>query len=439
MKNILTDTKNKYPKVLVISNNSLSENNSNGRTLASFLRGWSKDRIAQIYVTGEMPESTVCDNFFRITDKDIIKGFINRQNIGQILHSVKSSTTHQNNISGKKIKKTILTMMIRDMLWSTNIWHTKKLDNWIKAFAPDIILFFAGESCFTYNITRRIADKYKLTIVAYNSEGYYFKEKNYLKGSVLSELLYPAFHKRFREVFRCFMQNTKAIIYANNKLKNDYDNEFKHNSYVIYTASEVEFECRGESNTLPIISYLGNLGVGRDRALAQIASALQEINTSYKLDVYGKIPNDEVKNTFDNNPGINYCGLVSYDKVIEVMHNSDLIVHGESFDDFTIWDLKYAFTTKIADSLSCGTCFFIYAPKELACTEYLLENDCACVVTEQDKLKSTLEEILNNEELRKKYISKALKIAEQNHNTEKNCAVFREILCEGVNNENNAD
>ncbi len=422
----------KYPNLLVIANNSLSENNSNGRTLAGFLKGWDKENIAQIYISGEIPSSNVCDNFFQITDSALLKGFFKKNTIGkQVFNAVEAN--NNSNVNKRSKGKSILKIVFRDILWGTNVWWNKKLKNWLNNFSPEIILFFAGESVFTYKMVMKIAKYCKIPIVVYNSEGYYFKEKNYLKkGGIISDLVYPFFHSNYKRIFKKLMKKAVHTVYINDKLKHDYDKEFNLPSTTVYTASDVQQGSKKEQSIIPVVSYLGNLGVGRHIALIEIAKALNEINSDYKLNVYGKIPNETVKEAFQNCPAIKYCGLIPYSEVLEVMYNSDLLVHGESFDDFTVWDLKYAFTTKIADSLSCGTCFFVYAPEELACTEYLLENECACVVTDKNQLRVTLEKLLNDRELREKYIQKGLEIAAKNHNSKKNCEQFQKILIDAV-------
>lgn len=423
---------NQYPKLLVIANNSLSENNSNGRTLAGFLKGWDKESIAQIYISGEIPFSKVCDNFYQITDRAVLKGLFKKNTVGKKVFNAKLTN---NNSNARKLSKgkSILKLLMRDILWGTNVWWNKRLKSWLHDFSPDIILFFAGESVFTYKMAMKVAKFCNIPIVVYNCEGYYFKDKNYLKnGGVISDLIYPLFHSNFKRVFKNLMKKSLHTVYINDKLRNDYDNEFNLPSTTVYTASDVELRSKQGVNSVPVVSYLGNLGIGRHIALVDIAEALEKLNKNYSLNIYGKIPNAKVKEAFENCSAINYCGSVPYGEVIEIMKKSDLLVHGESFDDFTIWDLKYAFTTKIADSLSCGTCFFVYAPEELACTEYLLKNECACVVTDKSKLKESLNEILTNKDLQNKYIQKGLEIAKQNHDSIKNCEKFQKILIDAV-------
>ena len=60
----------------------------------------------------------------------------------------------------------------------------------------------------------------------------------------------------------------------------------------------------------------------------------------------------------------------------EVIANSDLLVHVESFEKFYTRDLKYAFSTKIADSLASGIPLFMYGAEQISCTRYLKNNNC---------------------------------------------------------------
>ena len=129
---------------------------------------------------------------------------------------------------------------------------------------------------------------------------------------------------------------------------------------------------------------------------------MQKISADYHLDVYGKIPNDAVKAAFENCKGISYKGFISYEQVLEVMSNSDLLVHVENFSDFYRKDLQYAFSTKIADSLASGTCFLLYAPVEIAASQYLIRNNAAYVVSDENELKETLERLINDPESRNK-------------------------------------
>ena len=44
-----------------------------GKTLMSYFKDWDSDDLAQLYVHTEIPTDDICRNYFRITDKEMIK------------------------------------------------------------------------------------------------------------------------------------------------------------------------------------------------------------------------------------------------------------------------------------------------------------------------------------------------------------------------------
>ena len=111
-----------------------------------------------------------------------------------------------------------------------------------------------------------------------------------------------------------------------------------------------------------------------------------------------------------------------------------MLIHAEYRDEFYTRDLKYAFSTKITDSVCSGTPFLIYAPDELVETQFLRENDCAFVVSEKTELKSSLLSAIFDEAERKRKVDNA-KIVREKFFT--NNGQFGAIL-EGVLNENSS-
>ena len=114
--------------------------------------------------------------------------------------------------------------------------------------------------------------------------------------------------------------------------------------------------------------------------------------------------------------------------VKQIIHESLLVFHTESDDEFYCKDICHGFSTKIADSLASGTCFVIYAPEMLSCTKYIKANNCGCVITNEEELEEKLSEVINSSELRETYIKNALEVVRKNHNSKKNKEKFAEII-----------
>ena len=417
-----------YPRVLIVANQCLSKQTSNGRTLRNFLTGWPKECLAQFCTQLEKTDYEVCDNYYCVTDSDALNAFIGRKKKKSSFTQEKSDSSPQS--STKKQKRNSITMMIRDIVWNSNRWKSIQFDNWVSGFNPQVVLLQAGDSRFMLRIARKLANKYRASLVIYNSEGYYFKNFDYFRSKGLPHYLYPLFHILFRCEFTKTIRYAKNSIYICDALKDDYDAEFHLPSESIYTATEVQNREHSSTSESFVVSYLGNLGVGRHKVLIDIADALQKLSPSLFLDVYGKIPNDDVKKAFDNTSGIHYKGFVSYSDVVDVMHKSDLLVHCESFDEFYRKDSKYAFSTKIADSLACGTPFLLYAPKEFAISKYLNENKAAFVVSEKAELISILNQIKNDFSFRTQYINSAISLVKRNHDHNQNALEFQKTILE---------
>ena len=432
----------KFPRLLVIANCCLSDSTSNGRTLKNFLIGWPKDKLAQFCIHFDAPDYSICDNYYRVSDRDALNAFEHKGTkngaVGLKGGQQKkiSDTVSAGSSSYKKTSRNAFTAYLREIVWSSKKWKGEYFDNWVKNFAPDIILFQAGDNGFLCKLCLEISNGYNIPIVVYNSESYYFKNFDHMRSSGWKKLFYSVYKRRFRKDFRRLMAKAHSAVYCCDMLTEDYRMAFDTPGVTIYTATEVKPCDKSDAahHTFKI-SYLGNLGVGRSDGLITIANALQSISPDLRLDIYGKIPNDSIKNAFDSCPGINYKGFVSYDQVKDVMRDSDVLVHTENFSDYYRKDLKYAFSTKIADSLASGTCFLLYAPVEIAASQYLIRNNAAYVVSDENELKETLERLINDPESRNKYLLNARELVEENHVYSKNSEAFQRILKDAVSGE----
>lgn len=426
----------KHPNLLIISNECISQSGSNGRTLRNFLIGWDKKHIAQFYIRNGTPDFEVCENYYCVTDVQAVKAIIGkRPSNGQ----VEMNSCLNNNMEVLQVKKGVrrdaLTMLLREIAWSTKRWITPEFKKFVSDFSPEVVLLQAGDCAFMYDIARNLAKNYQIPLVIYNSESYYFKKKDYFNGKGIAHLLYPIFRQYFCNKFEKTLYAAQKSIYICEALQEEYDSAFSLSSTTIYTATEIVGESTAKANTQPIISYLGNLGVGRYEQLIEVANVLHSISEEVFLDIYGNATEGIIRE-LDKCPGIRYKGFVSYDEVVCIMQHSDILIHVENFSDFYRRDLKFAFSTKLADSLASGTCFLLYAPEEFSCSRYLKENNAAYVVSDDKMLKETLSMLIEQPETRNKYISAALKLVDDNHKLEKNAIQFQNILKQVVSKKN---
>lgn len=399
--------------------------NSNGRTLGNLLIGWPKECLAQFCLSLIDPNLNLCENYFSVSDSDAVKAFLHKP-----IRAKRSEQPRADLGSAPKNTKkyrTALRMLVRNFVWNTDAWKKSGYDAWVDDFKPDIVLFQTGDAAFMCDLARKTAERLHVPLVQFNTEGYYFFDTTWFDPHWTDCFCFPLLRNMYRNSFRKLMQQTSHSVFLNNKLKEDYDKEFGEKSSVLFTGSSCKFEPKVFNNETPKFSYIGNLGINRPLALMEIAEALQAIDKSYHLDVYGKLPRGE-ESVFDNCSAVRYHGLVSYEEVQNIIRASDVLFHAESKVGQWINNLQYAFSTKIADSLASGSNFFMYAPSYLACSKYIIDNDAAWYAENKEDLVPVLKELLANSEKREQYVVKAKLLAEENHNAAKNVERFKQTI-----------
>lgn len=423
------DAKKHFPKVLIVSHNVFSNTSNMGRTLAGFLKGIPTENLAQLYLHTEVPTSDICTNYYRVTDFDMIKK--RKKYVGTVFgaNDIKKDLKSERVDEGKEAqiysfgrKRKPYMYVGRNLLWSNTKWKNEKLLNWVRSFDPDVIFFASGDYVFSYKIAMEIADICGIPIVTYICDDYYF-----LKRKSFSPL-YHINRNCYKSTLKKLFSKHKNIVAICDKITTDYSKEFGVNSNTIMTSSEVTPFGKKEDGNI-VVSYLGNLGYNRYVSLIEIGKALKNVTDGeVLLDVYSAENRPEIIENLTIENGINFCGSVSYDRVKAIMENSDILIHAESMNKETKEKVKYSVSTKIADTLSCGRCLLAYGPYEVASIEYLRNNDCACVVTNADDLEKMLKGLIEDVDKRQYYVNKALEIAKEKHNIDKNAKTLQSIF-----------
>lgn len=425
--------KSSFPKVLVISHNVFSKTSNMGKTMTQFFGEWEKESLAQLYFHSEIPNVDLCDRYCRITDFDILKSFAKTKANATYLTKADADLEIKNTRIDKGIKsyiyrfgrnKTPFLYLLRNALWNQKKWKSNELMNWIDEFNPELIFYPAGDYCFSMNIVINICKEKKIPLVTFFGDDYYFLDVN--RKSIFDKIN----KKMYRRTFNQLMSYTSFYITASDKMFEVYKKEFGGNGCVLLTPSP---KTSNPVNKLQSkISYIGNLGLNRYKALIEIGRVLKK--TGFLLDVYSAETDKNILNNLTIDNGIRFHGVASAKDVQNIMASSILLIHAESMDEVNKEKTKYSMSTKISEYLNSGICIFAYGPDDIASIEYLKHNDIACVVTTQEDLEKYILKALNDEGFRKKYIENASKLAEKRHSYKANTTKFYEIIEAAVKN-----
>lgn len=424
----------KFPRILIISHNSFNMSNNMGKTLCDIFKYWPKDCLGQLYFRNEKPTKQSCNTYYMITDIDMVKCRYKKQigisfedkDIDEIIQ-LNENKELVNNIYNIGKKRKPYMYIARNLLWSTNRWNSKKLEEWIDNFKPDLIYFASGGYAFSCKIALEIAKKRGIPMITQVFDDFYIGETKTISP------LYHLNRRQFKYVFNKVMKYSKKCIYVCDAMKKDYDNIFGEKSEVLMTSSEkIEKSNINDSNKIKV-SYIGNLGLGRWKSLLDVGKSIKELSyNSINIDVYSVETRDEIIKNMTKENGINFHGSIGPKEVKKVIKYSDVLIHVESMHNINREKVKYSISTKIAESLNSGACIFAYGPSEVASINYLKENNSAWVVSNKSELEENLRKLLEQKEARDLIIQNAYSLAHKRHNESVNKEKFKKIVLDVI-------
>lgn len=427
--------------VLIISQPVLSYSNNMGKTLMAYFSAFPANNVSQFFLRqGEPTNTDVCENYYRFSDLDAVKSILNHKIRGTVFDKtqiVPPVVDEPENIKlddayklGAAHKAWML--LARDTIWKLSNWKNKKLLAWLDSMNPDIIFLAPGDGAFSYRLADEIARYLSKPLAVVCMDDYFINNRN--KGELLGGIR----QKLFMNVVNKTIQNAAAIFTICDEMNKAYTNLFHKQCVTLHTSADNKsMVLKSDASR---VSYIGNLSCGRYMTLLELGRAIFEINDdtlTKVIDVYSGSKEAEYISPLKNAPGINFRGAIPAEQVPEVMSESVMVIHTESFDPAMKELVRFSVSTKIAESLMYGPCLLAYGPEGIASIDYLKENNAAYVISRPEDLEKGLEEILTNKELREQIVRNARALALKNHNADVNPRKVRKWLQEVVDKSQN--
>lgn len=424
-------------RVLLIGHNVFSKINNMGKTMLSYFRGFKPDEIAQFYIQNKLPsDGTVCQNYFRFTDKDAIRSVFSPKNQGRVI-SPKDIISAEMPVPDKDIigsiyqygrKRNALIYSARNFLWSIARWKNQTFLSWIKAFDPDVIFFMSGDYAFMYKIAKFVSIHLGKPIVVCCVDDYYLYNRN--EGSWLGRVQ----HKQFMKTVFQLMERTSCILTISDAMRDAYSELFHKPCFTLHTSvAQKKLAIKSDASR---VAYFGNLSFRRREQLISIGTAIKNLQIPglSGIDVYSGETNPVNFDGLTEENGVFFHGKIDPGDVADKMTDCIAIIHTESFDSYIRKTTKYSVSTKIAESLMYGPCLIAYGPEGIASIDYLKKNNAAYVITRPEDLMSGLREILSNAELREQIVKNERRLAAENHDEAVYSQKIRQWLQIAINN-----
>lgn len=427
------------PKIVSISI-STWRSDSGIHTETDLFKFWSPERLAQIYTRSDLPNTPVCNRFFRISENQIIKSVYKRKPVGERVENAtevadcdKKAVEEEKKLYAKAHKKKSWFMtLVRELVWSLGRWKTKALDNFIEEEAPDVYFVPIYPVVFMGKLQLHILKKYPRPYVCYLADDNYSYKP-------CGKNIFARIHRFFlRKVVKKLAMNCTQMFTITETGAKEVDKTFGTNSVVLTKGidySDLVYCEKPVSKPVKMI-YTGKLLIGRASSLVAMSKAMERINKDGErvtLDIYSPDVLDEKTMRYLNSNGCHFKGSVPKDEVQRLQNEADVVVFTESLEKKHRFTARLSFSTKLTDYFRSGKCIFAIGDESIAPMQYLKDNDCAVLATTYAEIEEKLREMLSEENYIQEMGKKAFETGKRNHDENHVKEIFTSAFIQAVN------
>ncbi len=426
-----------HPKVLIIGTVPYNVR-STSRAFDAYFHYWEKGNLAQIFSNPKKPCKGHCGTFFQITDHAILKRWFNPDiqtgviyNDVELEDSWKTGDYEVGNTINKAYKlgakRSSITHLLRGLLWRKKYWCTEKLNAWLDEFQPECIFLAFSNDYFIEEIALYVSKRFSIPVVSCIGDDYYFNKHFSLNP------FYHLYMYTYRTLIDKVFDIKGSAIYISDKIRDKYNKEFGLDGKTVYLTSTVKRREYSPINTEnPIITYFGNVRIGRNQSLCDIANALGNMNIEYRIEVYTNETDETYTKILKNNPYIIFGGSIPYEQVQKRMAESDITLVVEGFDDADVNISRYSLSTKAADALASGSAILTFGSIDCGIIEYMKSTGASAVCTDKSELTKTIKKLFDDKELQRQYYDKAIIITNQHHTLERSCTIVESVVNKAI-------
>ncbi len=406
-------------KILILSHNPISTKYGIGKTLASLFSTFQKGELCQLYVCGGLPDADVCNSYYQLSDRAVLRGVITRKVRGAEV-CVKENRQKEEGLKKKRkrSKQPYATELLRDAVWKLSPWYEKGLQAWLAKESPTCIFVAVGSGKFLYKLALKISKSLNIPIVAYVCDDFYGMKAP--KG-----LIGKLWKSKLEKISTQLFTKARLIVSISVEISDFYKKEFQTQAVTIMTGTNYTIENRYVNKAaVKKIRYFGKLSLNRYRSLVDLCEAVDRINEEYNtegcVEIYCGNITDEEKKALLRCKAVSLNGYITGENFADKLFSSDALIHVEAFDEISVDRVRRSVSTKIADSLACGIPLIGYGPSSISSIKHLKRNNCGLVASTKEELKSKLEQFFFDSEYRLNISKSDVETASVYHDSKKN-------------------
>lgn len=428
--------------ILVFNEAAWDDKNSFGNTVSNFFCGetWRNDKFSNFYARKQMPDNRITASYYNLSAMDILKGILKARIQGRTFKTENidleqeildfAQDKEKKNIDKLHQNKNEFIYYGHEQVWRSRLWLNQHFKDFIAANTPDVLFAFATSPYILWPLIQYLKKHTTCKVVLLVADDVY--------GSYD----YCAFYRRGylkRELENCILAADK-IYGISDEMSVLYEKRFGKPVTTLYKGCDLSVDPKQYLNQPLRFVYAGNLLWGRDDTLVQVAEALEKLNQDGQkaiLEIYtGTTITEQLRQKLEKGSSSRIMGSRPYEEIKRIMHEADVVLHVESFEEKQKDTVRYSFSTKIIDCLQSGAQVLGIGPAGIASIEYLKKVDGAMVIDQQGQVGYAVEELIQQSKMlenAKQTRQYALQKHELNSVQEKLRDEFEKLLLKNAN------
>lgn len=414
------------PKVLIYTVESWNSK-IGANTFSSLFANYPPEKLANIYIREELPDSKACSRYFQISENKIIQSIwkpgiktgrevcAGQAMTGDDLKTLEATTALYNK---NRKKRSYFKLWAREVLWKIGKWKTPELDAFIDSFDPDIVVFGMDGYVHFNRLCR-----YTVKRTGAKAIGYFWDDTFTYQQSPFS-LGFWWIRRMNRISLKKLAKHCDAFWAITEKTKQEADDFFGIDCQVL--TKPIDY-APGEQwipympHTPIKMLYTGNLLIGRFDTILAISDALKKINADgvkIELDVYSGsyIPPEDLEKLSEF---VHMKGVVSQEEVLRLQEQADVLLFAEAMTGEHSKIARLSFSTKLTDYFHSGKCILAVGEKDVAPMEYLQKEQAALCASTEAEIYQQLKRIADTPECIIQFAQKAYACGVKNHSRDR--------------------
>lgn len=425
-----------FPRILLLSASVFNPYSGGGITLTNLFRGWPRDSIAMIHQDSIGPDTSICDNYYRLTAEEV--GFFWPLRLFQRSRSESglrdtqaddrqdpgaASKRDSLRFLGKRAVLATLRGLDESRMLAENARISSRLADWIGRFRPQLLYTLLGDLTYL-RLTRLLVARFSLPVAVHIMD-------DWLSTRYSTGLVAPWLRRRMTREFLAVNRDARLRMAICQEMSEAYQHRYGKRFLPFHNALELDqwvkhgkkaWDC-AKPFKLMYSGSIENVQIDALRDIARVVLELNQAGVDIEFDIYTAWFYAERFGTKLSNPPVVSIRDVpeSTEDMARALSAADALVMAYNFDPDATTYFRYSMPTKVPAYMISGTPVLAYGPGETAAMRYARTEGWGCQIDTRDdrRLKEALTNLMFDRQLRERLGRRAQALAFENHDAQK--------------------